>query len=149
LKAKGRSVLASGELGKHNGLPATLIVSTTLQELESCTGHGVTAGGTLLPMRDVIRQASHAHHYFYIYDKHTREPLYLGRTKRLASKSQRIVLYATDRGCTRPGCTAPAYWCQVHHAEKDWADGGQSNITEETLACGPDNRMVTEYEETG
>jgi hypothetical protein len=59
------------------------------------------------------------------------------------------VLYATDRVCTRPGCTAPAYWCQVHHAEKDWADGGQSNITEETLACGPDNRMVTEYEETG
>jgi hypothetical protein len=44
-----------------------------------------------------------------------------------------------------PGCTAPAYWCQVHHADKDWADGGQSNITEETLACGPDNRMVTDY----
>jgi hypothetical protein len=34
LKAMGRSVLASGELGQHNGLPATLIVSTTLQELE-------------------------------------------------------------------------------------------------------------------
>src|SRR5258707_26962 len=34
LKAMGRSVLASGELGKHNGLPATIIVSTTLQDLQ-------------------------------------------------------------------------------------------------------------------
>jgi hypothetical protein len=31
----------------------------------------------------------------------------------------------------------------VHHAEKDWADGGQTNIDELTLACGPDNRKVT------
>jgi hypothetical protein len=30
--AIGRSVLASGQLGQHNGLPATIIVSTTLQE---------------------------------------------------------------------------------------------------------------------
>ena len=35
LKALARSALASGELGQHNGLPATIIVSTTLQELES------------------------------------------------------------------------------------------------------------------
>jgi Domain of unknown function (DUF222) len=63
LKAMGRSVLASGELGKHNGLPATIIVSTTLQELQSAAGMAVTGGGTLLPMREVIKQASQAHHY--------------------------------------------------------------------------------------
>ena len=44
LKAMGRSVLASGELGKHNGLPATIIVSTTLQDLQSAAGVAVTAG---------------------------------------------------------------------------------------------------------
>src|SRR5262245_49952421 len=79
LTAMGRSVLASGEVGKHNGLPATVIVSTTLQDLESADGVAVTAGGSLLPMRDVIRLASQAHHYLVIYDKHTREPLYCGR----------------------------------------------------------------------
>ena len=31
LKAMGRALLASGQLGQHNGLPATIIVSTTLQ----------------------------------------------------------------------------------------------------------------------
>jgi hypothetical protein len=142
LKAMGRSVLASGELGKHNGLPCTIIVSTTLQDLESGAGVAVTGGGTLLPMSDVIRLASNSHHYLYIYDKHTEEPLYLARSKRLASAGQRIVLHAQDRGCTFPGCTVPGYGCQVHHAELDWADGGQSNITDECLACGPHNRLV-------
>jgi hypothetical protein len=108
----------------------TIIVSTTLQELESATGNAVTGGGTLLPMRDVIRLASHAHHYLSVFDKHTREPLYLGRTKRLASAGQRIVLHAIDRGCTKPGCTAPGYLCQVHHAELDRAEGGLTNITD-------------------
>ncbi len=93
-----QSALASGELGQHNGLPVTIVVTTTLQDLESAAGHAVTGGGTRLPMRDVIRLASHAHHYLCIYDKHTSEPLYLGRTKRLASKAQRIVLYGLERG---------------------------------------------------
>jgi hypothetical protein len=143
LKAMGRSVLASGELGQHNGLPATIIVSTSLQDLQSAAGVGVTAGGTLLPMPDVIRLASQSNHYLVIYDKHTREPLYCGRAKRFATPGQRIVLHALERGCTRPGCTAPGYWCQVHHVE-GWANDGPTDITSETLACGPDNRLVEE-----
>jgi hypothetical protein len=142
LTAMGRSVLASGELGKHNGLPATIIVSTTLQELESAAGHAVTGGGTLLPMKDVIRLAAHAHHYLCIYDKHTREPLYLGRTKRLASAAQRIVLYNLEGGCTRPGCTAPPYQTQVHHIHGWAAQHGPTDINLLTLACGPDNRLA-------
>ncbi|WP_193561398.1 13E12 repeat family protein, partial [Mycolicibacterium hodleri] len=107
--AIGRTGLASGELGQHNGLPVTVIVSTTVQDLEKAAGSGVSAGGTLVPMADLIRMASHAVHYLVVYDKHTREPLYLGRTKRLASVGQRIVLHARDRGCTKPGCTVPGY----------------------------------------
>ena len=33
-----RSVLMSGELGQHHGLPVTLIVSTTLQDLKKRAG---------------------------------------------------------------------------------------------------------------
>jgi hypothetical protein len=120
----------------------TMVITTTLHDLQSGKGHAVTAGGSLLPMSDVIRQAAAAHHYLAVFDDHTAEPLYLGRAKRLASTAQRIVLYAKDRGCTRPGCTAPAYHSQVHHAVADWAHGGQTNITDQTLACGPDNRRV-------
>lgn len=142
LKAMGRAVLASGELGKHNGLPTSIIVSTTLQDLEAAAGQGVTGGGSMMPMRDVIRLASHAHHYLVVYDKHTREPLYLGHTKRFASPGQRIVLHALDRGCTRPGCTTPGYWCQAHHVDGWVAENGPTDITKMTMACGPDNRLI-------
>ena len=87
-------MLASGELGQHNGLPCTIIVSTTLKELESGCGQAVTAGGTLLPMTDVIRMASHSYHYLVIFDRHTEIPLYLGRSKRIASPGQRIVTWS-------------------------------------------------------
>ena len=93
-------------------------------------------------MCDVIRQAAAAQHYLVVFDNHTDQPLYLGRAKRLASTAQRIVLYARDPGCTFPGCTAPAYHSEVHHRSADWADGGLTDIDDETLACGPDNRRV-------
>ncbi len=108
-----RALLASGDLGKHNGLPASIIVTTTLAELESAAGCGLTGGGTLLPMSDVIRLARHAHHYLAIFDKGKALALY--HTKRLASPAQRIVLYGKDRGCSAPGCTVGGYYCEVHH----------------------------------
>jgi Domain of unknown function (DUF222) len=43
-------------------------------------------------MSDVIRLASHAHHYLAIFDHGKAIGLY--HTKRLASPGQRIVLYA-------------------------------------------------------
>ncbi|MGB3230122.1 MAG: HNH endonuclease signature motif containing protein, partial [Mycobacterium sp.] len=62
--------------------------------------------------------------------------------KRVASPAQRLMLIARDGGCTKPGCTVGAYGCQVHHAAADWADGGNTNVDEMGLACGPDNRAV-------
>jgi hypothetical protein len=140
--AIGRTALCTGELGQHNGLPVTVIVSTTLQDLESAAGCAVTGGGSLLPMRDLIRMSSHAHYYLAVYDKHTREELYLARTKRLASPAQRIMLHDRDRGCTKPGCTVNGYSSQVHHTQGWVKDHGQTNIDLLTLACGPDNRLA-------
>jgi hypothetical protein len=137
----GRNVLSSGELGQHHGLPATIIVSTTLQDLESAAGSAVTAGGSLLPMAELIRLAAHAHHYLVVFDEHTSEVLYCGRAKRIAPAAHRIVLLSRDRGCTKPGCTVPGYGTQVHHTN-GWKNNGQTNIDEEVLACGADNRLA-------
>ncbi len=142
LMAMVRSKLGDPTLGQHNGLPVTVIVSATLQELQDKTGHGVTGGGGLIPMRDVIRMAAHSYHYLALFDGVTGQSLWLGRTKRLASPDQRIVLHARDRGCTAPGCTVPGYGCQVHHAVKDWSDGGNTNIDELAFACKCDNLLV-------
>lgn len=133
LKAVCRSVLSSGELGHHRGLPVTVVVTTTLRELEAATGLAVTGGGTLLPMSDLIRMAGHAHHYLAIFDDGGRA-LHLGRAKRIATEDQRIVLTAKDRGCTYPGCDRPAYHCQVHHMH-EWAAGGNTDIDDLALSC--------------
>ena len=58
--AIGRIALMSGELGHLNGLPVSVIIRTTLQDLESRAGIGVTGGGTKLPIADVITMAAHA-----------------------------------------------------------------------------------------
>ncbi|MGE2718976.1 HNH endonuclease signature motif containing protein [Mycolicibacterium celeriflavum] len=144
LTAMGRALLASGQLGHHHGLPTTIVVSTTLKELRSLAGFAVTGGGTLLPMADLIAMAATSEHYLVVYEDHREVPMYVGRAKRLATPGQRIVLHARDRGCTKPGCTVPANWAQVHHAAQDWADGGATDIDGLTLACGPHNRLITD-----
>src|SRR5947209_5315252 len=141
LNALVRSRLGDPKLGVHNGLPVTVIVSTTLQELTSGTGRAVTGGGTLLPMRDVIRMASHAYHYLAVFDEHSSRPLYLGRTRRIASPDQRIVLYAKDRGCTHPGCDVPGYWSEVHHVTA-WSAGGSTDADNLAFACPPNHDLA-------
>ncbi|MEZ0384070.1 MULTISPECIES: HNH endonuclease signature motif containing protein [Mycobacteriaceae] len=143
LLAALRAVLACGDLGQLNGLPVTVIVSTTLAELQAAAGKAHTAGGSLLPMSDLLRMAGHAYHYLSVFDGQGRA-LWLGRAKRLASADQRIVLHARDRGCTRPGCTVSGYLSQAHHLEQDWANNGQTDVDSLALACAPDNRMASE-----
>jgi hypothetical protein len=139
LVAAARALLASGELGQHNGLPAAIIVTTTLQELEKGAGRGLTGGGTLLPMSDVIRLGSHAHHYLAIFDHGKALALY--HTKRLASPAQRIVLYAKDRGCSFPGCSVPGYLCEAHHCDP-YAVHPVTDINSLTFACGPNHELA-------
>ncbi|WP_407661835.1 DUF222 domain-containing protein [Mycolicibacterium setense] len=138
----GRIVLMSGDLGQLNGLPVSVIIRTTLQDLESRAGIGVSGGGIKIPIKDVIRMGAHAHHHLAIFDEATGAAVNYFRARRIASPAQRIMLIARDGGCTKPCCTVGAYGCQVHHATADWADGGNTNVDEMTLACGPDNRMV-------
>jgi hypothetical protein len=139
LLAELRGLFASGDLGTHNGLPVSIVVTTTLKDLEAATGKALTGGGTWVPMSDVIRWAGHSHHYLAIFDG--AKPLALYHTKRLASPAQRIMLHAKDRGCTKPGCTAPAYHSEVHHVS-GWTTTHCTDITDLTLACGPHNRLV-------
>ncbi|MEE6166899.1 MULTISPECIES: HNH endonuclease signature motif containing protein [unclassified Mycolicibacterium] len=142
--AVGRAMLASGKLGQHNGVPVSVIISTTVRELESVAGVATTASGTRLSILQVIRMAARARHYLAVFANHKEVPLYLGRSKRLASVGQRLALHARDGGCTKPGCPHPPDRCQGHHAALDYAQGGQTDIPDLALACPKDNRLVSE-----
>jgi hypothetical protein len=140
LHTAARALLAGGELGQHNGLPASIIVTTTLRDLEAHAGTALTGGGSRLPMRDVIALARHAHHYLAIFDNG--KAVGLCHTKRLASPGQRLVLYAHDRGCSHPGCDIPGYLCDVHHCT-DYATCHTTDINDLTFACGSHHRLIT------
>lgn len=140
LAAMCTNLLASGELGQHNGLPATIVISTSLTELEAAAGKAHTGGGTWLPIRDLIRLASHAHQYLRIYDGAKQITLF--HAKRIATAGQRLVLYAHERGCSHPGCTVAAQLTEVHHVT-DYAQTGRTDIDDLTLRCGPHHRILT------
>ncbi|WP_231895478.1 DUF222 domain-containing protein [Gordonia sp. 852002-50395_SCH5434458] len=93
-------VLESGMLGHtHRGLPIQVIVTTSLHELEAQAGIAQTTSGTLLPIQDVIEMAatSGASQYVAVFGDHTSVPLYLGRSKRIASLGQRFASFASCR----------------------------------------------------
>ena len=141
LAAIFRATLGDPKLGQHNGLPVTVIATVSIQDLQAQSGHAVTAAGTFLPVRDLIRMAAPAYHHLTIFDGVTGRALWLGRTKRIASPDQRIVLHAKDRGCSHPGCDMPGYLCEVHHID-EWAHGGPTDIDNLTFACAPHHKLL-------
>ncbi len=153
LKLGMRAGITSGVYGQHRGLPVTLIATMKLSELNQAA-HAIndpsipmppparTGGGSALPMRDLIRLAANSIHYLAVFDDHSNRPLYLGRTRRIASADQRIICYARDRGCTRPGCTEPGNRCEVNH-EPPWAAGGRTDADCLFFACGPDHTLLS------
>ncbi|NNH74045.1 DUF222 domain-containing protein [Nocardia uniformis] len=92
-------------------------------------------------MRDLLRLAAHARHYLAIFDNDDGRPIYLGRSKRLGTADQRIVLHARDIGCTFPGCGKPGYLCQAHH-RTEWHEGGHTDVDQLTLVCEPHHRLA-------
>lgn len=148
------TAIASGKLGTHRGHPVTVVVTTTLAELNQAaqaTGDpsvpmpppALTGGGSRLPMRDLIAMAAETIHYLAVFDDHTKRPLYLGRQKRIATADQRLICYARDRGCTHPNCLAPGYHCEVHHAQP-WTPHGRTNADNLYFACGPHHTDTSE-----
>jgi hypothetical protein len=138
----GRMVLMGPDVGRLNGLPVSIIIRTTVQDLESRAGVGVSGGGTVVPIWEVVRMGGHANHFLAVIDGASGSALALFRSRRVASAGQRVMLIARDGGCTKPCCTVGAYGSQVHHAVADWGDGGLTNVDEMALACGADNRLV-------
>ncbi|MCH9721600.1 MAG: HNH endonuclease [Actinomycetia bacterium] len=152
------AAMASGGLGKHRGLPVTVIATTTLAELDQAAravdDPGVpmpaparTGGTGRLPMRDLIRMAAGSVHYLLVFEDHSDRPLYLGRSKRIATADHRIVCYGRDGGCTKPNCFEPGYHSEVHHA-RGWQAGGTTDADNLYFGCPADHAAVTDGEYT-
>ncbi|ANY25710.1 HNH endonuclease signature motif containing protein [Gordonia terrae] len=145
LNALLKAVLEDGLLGKsHRGLPVQLIIKADLGDLIREAGLATTATGTLLPIPDLVAMAADVQPWLAVFKGATAVPLHFGRGKRLATREQRLVSFARPDGevSSAPGCDQPATHVELHHAQKDWARGGLTDIDDLAPACPRHNRMV-------
>ena len=136
-------LLASGELPPSGGTPATVLLTMTLDQLESRSGLVTTAHGGTVSVANALRLAGEANVIPIVLD--SVGVLAYGQARRTATTGQRYALAARDGGCCFPGCDAPPGWTQVHHI-LPWAEGGGTDLDNECLLCGWHHR---EHEKRG
>jgi hypothetical protein len=96
-------------------------------------GTGLAMSGEVLSPETVRRLACDAAIVPMVLGSQS-EPLDLGREKRLVTKGLRLALWQRDGGCTFPGCTIPASWCDAHHVVP-WYLGGTTSLVTTALLC--------------
>jgi hypothetical protein len=104
-EACGR-LLKSNDQPMVGGIPASVIVTVQLEDLLAKAGLAETNDGSMLSSDQLLRIADEAEIWPTIIN-HNNVPLALGRTQRLATRSQTMALIARDAGCSFPGCTHP------------------------------------------
>jgi hypothetical protein len=63
----------------------------------------------------------------------------MGRTQRLFNHNARTAATMLTTHCTHPGCTLPATWCDIDHAD-EWArDNGRTDQANADIRCNTHN----------
>jgi hypothetical protein len=105
-------LLKAADQPSVGGIPASVVVTISLEDLLAKAGLAEAADGTQLTTDQLLRIANEAEIWPTIIDRHG-VPLALGRSQRLASPGQTMALIARDGGCSFPGCTHPPQWCDL------------------------------------
>ena len=130
----------AGTRGQPTTPKATLVVTMDLETLRAGLadagrrpGCGATLAGASISAATVRRLACEAELVPMVLGGPS-EIVDQGRARRLVTPGQRLRLAARDGGCTIPGCTVPATWCDAHHVVP-WAEGGRSDLSNYALLC--------------
>ena len=102
----GTRLLRSDTLPHSGGVPATVLLTMTLTDLETRLGVATTSHGGHLTIPAALQLAADADIIPVIMNDAGGIAAY-GRSKRHATKKQRHALAARDGGCSFPGCDTP------------------------------------------
>ncbi|MGH8871652.1 MAG: DUF222 domain-containing protein [Acidimicrobiia bacterium] len=119
---------------------SVLVSAETL--LEGLPGVSETSNGTYLTVDEVRRISCDANLTRVVFGPDS-QPLDVGRTQRLVTPAQRLVVIARDRHCVFPTCDRPAHWCDAHHIIH-WADDGPTAVENLVLLCRHHHTLVHE-----
>jgi hypothetical protein len=111
---------------------------------DAAAGRAYLEGGPALSGADVRRMLCEATVVAMI--EQGREPLAVGRQKRLATKAQRRALLRRDGGCARPGCTETRIERLHAHHLRHWLFGGPTDLPNLVLLCDRDHGLVHELD---
>ncbi len=133
-------VTRGGGRGKATGTAqgVDLLVIADFDILAGRLANPRLVDGTPLSAEELLRLACDANILPAIFDQKSR-PLWLGRGRRHATKHQRSVLAARDKGCI--GCGTSPNWCQAHHI-RHWEHGGGTDIDNMRLLCSHCHHQV-------
>ncbi|MEZ5211091.1 DUF222 domain-containing protein [Gordonia sp. (in: high G+C Gram-positive bacteria)] len=92
---------AQFSFAKPDSLRNQIVVTVTDEDLARHAGIAWTTTGTRIPVSDLVTIAADAVPYLAVFSKATGQPLYLGRAHRLASRAQRLAVFARDRAVPR------------------------------------------------
>ena len=73
------------------------------------------------------------------------QPLKLGRSQRLFTPHQRLVMAARDGGCLMNGCDRPPSWCEAHHINHWHRDQGNTDVNDGVLLCHHHHMLVHKH----
>ena len=141
----GLRLLRSATLPDSGGVPVTILARIDAHQLQgqlhdagagpdTRPGVAVTGTGDLLPDQSTAPAGLRGRH-------HPRRaqppPAPSSATAAPAAwpvLAQRHALALRDGGCSFPGCTRPATWCQTHHITA-WQHGGTTDLDNLCLLC--------------
>ena len=130
----GQRLLRAGTLPDAGGTPATVLITMTLEQLESRTGLATTAHGGVISVPQALRIAAEADIVPVVLGD-AGGVLGYGLTRRTASTGQRRALAARDGGCSSRGAIGPRIGAKPTTWSR-WADGGRTDLDNLTLVCG-------------
>jgi len=110
-------------------------VHATLADLDRRAGVGSIEGQTSAISIATVERRACTDGYVPIKFDGKGPALELGRTQRLFSEAQRIVLAAIWGGCPVPGCDRPPSWTEAHHINEFVRDHGKTDVIDGILLC--------------
>ncbi|MGY1623117.1 DUF222 domain-containing protein [Geodermatophilus sp. SYSU D00965] len=107
---------------------------------DAAAGRAFLEGGPALHATDVRRMLCEATVVTML--SAGREPLAVGRGRRLATRAQRRALLRRDGGCARPGCPEVRIERLHAHHLRHWIFGGRTDVDNMVLLCDADHGLV-------
>lgn len=125
--ASGAGALRPGDLTALTAQPATFT--------------GASTTGSVVP-RDLLRRLLCDAEVTRVVFGADGTAIDVGRAQRTVTGQMRKAVIARDQHCVYPGCDQPHSRCEVHHAVRHWADGGETSVANSALLCWHHHTLV-------